>query len=224
MKKMIFSIIFLCSTSTAFSQSAGDILAWNEQLTLQLGKNNIARIASDMKFQKDFKEQKNIYNNVNKYVTQIIVIQDKIYKNLKNVNSALLQGKKLEYIYEYLKKIKTQATILAINAFNNPQYAALSYKYFNFINKNLAKIYQELSTQILSEDTNFLMDAYDREVLIQGLYIRLANIHSAMKIIIMRIKNGKKVPYIYQIPVLNNYINIDKTIIQQTMWKLKTKF
>jgi hypothetical protein len=81
------------------------------------------------------------------------------------------------------------------------------------IGKQAVKLKQEVTQDILNEDKDFLIDAMDREMLIEKVFNRVRNINGNILYIILRLENAKKIPYLYQVPVLRNYVNIDKAIV-----------
>jgi hypothetical protein len=87
------------------------------------------------------------------------------------------------------------------------------------IGKQVVKLQQEVSNDILNENKDYLMDAMDREMLIEKVFTRVRNIHGNILYIILRLENAKKTPYLYQVPVLRNYINIDKAIVGDIITK-----
>jgi hypothetical protein len=64
------------------------------------------------------------------------------------------------------------------------------------------KLQQEVTQDILNENKDFLMDAMDREMLIEKIFTRVRNINGNILYIILRLENAKKIPYLYQVPVL----------------------
>jgi hypothetical protein len=196
----------------------------NEKLLTQLTKDHAVRLASEQTFLDSYEKQKQLYDEINNKTTQIIAIQEYIYQQLKNVNSALTQSKKLVYLYQYLGKIVTNSNKMLDLSAQHPEYAILVSKYYVEIGKQVLKLQQEVSQDILNEDKDFLMDAMDREMLIEKIFTRVRNINGNILYIILRLQNAKKIPYLYQIPVLRNYINIDKAIVGGIITKYKYIF
>ncbi len=196
----------------------------NEKLLTQLTKDHAVRLASEQTFLDSYEKQKELYDEINNKTTQIIAIQEYIYQQLKNVNSALTQSKKLVYLYQYLGKIVTNSNKMLDLSAQHPEYAILVSKYYVEIGKQVLKLQQEVSQDILNEDKDFLMDAMDREMLIEKIFTRVRNINGNILYIILRLQNAKKIPYLYQIPVLRNYINIDKAIVGGIITKYKYIF
>lgn len=220
MKKMLtFSIFFL---SIAGIQSQQIVI--NDKLLSQITVNHGVRLASEQAFLDSYKKQKELYNEINNKTMQVIVIQEYIYQQLKNVNSALTQSKKLIYLYQYLGKIVSNSNKMIDLSAQQPEYAVLVSKYYVEIGKQVVKLYQEVTQDILNEDKDFLMDAMDREMLIEKVFTRVRNIHGNILYIILRLENAKNIPYLYQIPILRNYINIDRAIVGDIITKYKYIF
>ncbi|WP_260256360.1 hypothetical protein [Elizabethkingia miricola] len=196
----------------------------NDKLLSQITVNHGVRLASEQAFLDSYKKQKELYDEINNKTMQVIAIQEYIYQQLKNVNSALTQSKKLIYLYQYLGKIVSNSNKMLNLSTQHPEYAALVSKYYVEIGKQVIKLQQEVSQDILNEDKDFLMDASDREMLIEKVFTRVRNIHGNILYIIMRLENARKIPYLYQVPVLRNYLNIDKAIVGDIIIKYKYIF
>ncbi len=220
MKKIIVFGVFVFSLILVHSQQ----IVINDKLLTQITKNHAVRLASEQTFLDSYEKQKELYDEINNKTTQVIAIQEYIYQQLKNVNSALTQCKKLVYLYEYLGKIVSNSNKMLDLSAQHPEYAVLVSKYYVEIGKQIIKLQQEVSQDIMNEDKDFLMDAMDREMLIEKIFTRVRNIHGNILYIILRLENAKNIPYLYQVPVLRNYINIDKAIVGDIIQKYKYIF
>ena len=196
----------------------------NEQLLIQMTKDHAVRLGSEQTFLDSYKKQNELYNDIKNKTAQVIAIQEYIYQQLKNVNSALTQSKKLMYLYQYLGKIVTNSNKMLDLSAQHPEYAVLVSKYYIEIGKQVLKLQQEVSQDILNENKDFLMDASDREMLIEKVFTRVRNINGNILYIILRLENAKKIPYLYQVPVLRNYLSIDKAIVVDIITKYKYIF
>ena len=196
----------------------------NDKLLTQLTKDHAVRLASEQTFLDSYEKQNELYNEIKNKTAQVIAIQEYIYQQLKNVNSALTQSKKLVYLYQYLGKIVTNSNTMLDLSAQHPEYSVLVSKYYVEIGKQVLKLQQEVSQDILNENKDFLMDAMDREMLIENIFTRVRNINGNILYIILRLQNAKKIPYLYQVPVLRNYINIDKAIVGEIITKYKYIF
>ena len=219
MQQIFFVIILLFATGLKSQQ-----IAFNDRLLLQLTTNHGVRMASEQAFLDSYEKQKEMYDDIKNKTAQVIAIQEYIYQQLKNVNSALSQSKKLVYLYQYMGKIATNSNKMLDLSAQHPEYAILVSKYYIEIGKQALKLKQEVMQDILNEDKDFLMDAMDREMLIEKVFTRVRNINGNILYIILRLENAKKIPYLYQVPVLRNYVNIDKAIVGEIIQKYRYIF
>ncbi|WP_312345289.1 hypothetical protein [Chryseobacterium binzhouense] len=217
------TIIFLVTALAGIGVKSQQIVI-NDKLLSQITFNHGVRLASEQAFLDSYEKQKQLYDDINNKTTQIIAIQEYIYQQFKNVNSALTQSKKLIYLYKYLGKIVTNSNKMLDLSAQHPEYAVLVSKYYAEIGKQTLKLQQEVTQDILNEDKDFLMDAMDREMLIEKVFTRVRNINGNILYIILRLENAKKIPYLYQVPVLRNYLNIDKAIVGDIIQKYKHLF
>ena len=215
MKKIVAFGIFVFSGITVNSQQ----IVINDKLLAQITVNYGVRFGSEQTFLDSYEKQRELYDDINNKTMQIIAIQEYIYQQLKNVNSALAQSKKLIYLYQYLGKIVTNSNKMLDLSAQHPEYSVLISKYYVEIGKQTMKLQQEVTQDILNEDKDFLMDAMDREMLIEKIFTRVRNINGNILYINLRLENAKKIPYLYQVPVLRNYINIDKAIVGDIITK-----
>ena len=220
MKKIFFSGVLFFSVASVKSQQ----IVINDKLLSQITINHSVRLCSEQTFLDSYEKQKELYDDINNKITQIVAIQEYIYQQLKNVNSALTQSKKLIYLYQYLGKIVTNSNKMLDLSAQHPEYSILISKYYVEIAKQTMMLQQEVTQDILNEDKDFLMDAMDREMLIEKIFIRVRNINGNILYINLRLENAKKIPYLYQVPVLRNYISIDKLIVGDIITKYKYIF
>ena len=220
MKKIIIFATFLFGVTRVTSQQ----IVINDKLLSQITVNHGVRLASEQAFLDSYKKQKELYEDIKNKTAQVIAIQEYIYQQLKNVNSALTQSKKLMYLYHYLGKIVSNSNKMLDLSAQHPEYAVLVSKYYVEIGKQVVKLQQVVAQDIMNEDKDFLIDSMDREMLIEKVFTRVRNIHGNILYIILRLENAKKIPYLYQVPVLRNYINIDRAIVGGIITKYKYIF
>ena len=220
MKKILILGVVALSSILVKSQQ----IVINDKQLSQIKLNHGVRLASEQAFLDSYEKQKELYDEINNKTTQIIAIQEYIYQQLKNVNSALTQSKKLIYLYQYLGKIATNSNKMLDLSAQHPEYAVLVSKYYTEIGKQVIKLQQEVTQDVLNEDKDFLMDAMDREMLIEKVFTRVRNINGNILYIILRLENAKKIPYLFQVPVLRNYLNVDKAIVGDIIQKYKHLF
>lgn len=221
MNRRIFFLGILAFSSTMVRSQQ---IVINDKLLSQLTVNHGVRLGSEQVFLDSYEKQNELYNEIKNKTAQVIAIQEYIYQQLKNINSALTQSKKLIYLYQYLEKIGNNSNKMLDLSIQHPEYAVLVSKYYSAIGEQLLKLKQEVSADILNENKDFLMDAMDREMLLEKVFTRVRNINGNILYIILRLENAKKIPYLYQVPVLRNYINVDRAIVGDIIQKYKYIF
>lgn len=218
MKKLLTLSIAVYGASL---QLNAQTLVYNDKLLVQLTKNQAVRLASNESYLKSYEKQKKIYDDVNQKIAQIVAIQEYIYDKLTNVNSAIRQGKQLYYLSKTFAQIGINANdVLSLTA-QHPEYAILLNRFYIGATQELLKMQSELTNDILHEENDFLMDPYDRQELIQNLSTKAQMINGYLICIKIRLKNAKKTPYIYQIPTINTYANLDRMIVKGIIEKYK---
>ena len=218
MKKfLILSITFY----GAFLQLNAQTLVYNDKLLVQLTKNQAVRLASNESYLNSYEKQKKTYDEINRKLAQIVAIQNFIYDKLTNVNDAIRQGKQLYYLSKTFGQIGVNANdVLSLTA-QYPEYAILLNRFYIGAAQELLKMQSELTNDILHEENDFLIDPYDRQILIQNLSTKAQMINGYLICIKIRLKNAKKIPFIYQIPTINTYVNLDRMIVKGIIEKYK---
>ena len=209
--------IILISIFAGMLSVKGQTVVLNDQLLAQITKNQAVRLASNETFLNSYEKQKKLYDDVNQKIAQVVAIQQFIYEKLTNVNAAIKQGKQLYYLSNTFVQIGQNANeVLSLTA-QNPQYAILLNRYYIAATQELIKMQTELVNDILREDADFLMDPFDRQAAIKKLSTRANMINGYLVCIRIRLKNARKIPYIYQIPTINTYVNLDRAIVKNIM-------
>ena len=217
--KFLIFLLFLISY-----RLTSQTVVFNDKLLAQLTKNQAVRLASNQSFFNSYEKQRKLYDDANKKITQIVAIQDYIYKNLVNVNSGIKQGKKVILLYKYFGKIGQNANdVLELTA-QRPEYAILLTKFYIGATNEVIEMQKQLKDDLLREDADYLMDPFDREVLINNLLRKARIINGYFVTIKLRLEQAKETPYIYQIPVIQTYVNLDKMIVNDIIYKYKNLF
>ena len=216
-KTVLFSAIIL----SAFLKLNAQTVVYNDKLLIQLTKNQAVRLASNESYLNSYEKQKKTYDDIKQKIAQVVAIQEFIYDKLTNINSAIKQGKQLYYLSKTFVQIGINANdVLSLTA-QHPEYAILLNRFYIGATQELLKMQSELTNDILHEENDFLMDPYDRQVLIQNLSTKAQMINGYLICIKIRLKNARKTPYIYQIPTINTYVNLDRMIVKGIIEKYK---
>ena len=214
MRNILFCSIAVCST---FLKLNAQTVVYNDKLLMQLTKNQAVRLASNESYLNSYEKQKKTYDEIKQKIAQVVAIQEYIYDKLTNINSAIKQGKQLYYLSKTFVQIGINANdVLSLTA-QHPEYAILLNRFYIGATQELLKMQSELTNDILHEENDFLMDPYDRQVLIQNLSTKAQMVNGYLICIKIRLKNARKTPYIYQIPTINTYVNLDRAIVKNIL-------
>ncbi|MEC5395213.1 hypothetical protein [Bergeyella sp. RCAD1439] len=219
MKKILFIVVAIGGIVLIKSQQPQIVV--NDRLLFQLQKNQLVRVGSEKNFFKSYEKQKKIYEDSRKKIAQVVAVQEYIYQQLKNVNSAFRHGKMVQQIWEEFDEVmKNSKQIIEYNALY-PQYSVFLTKAYEEIWIRLIRIKNYLEKEALNENNNFLMDSYDREKILVHVGDELRALRAGTYGIIMFFQRARTIPYLLHSREIRNYINIDKQIIQEMIHKIK---
>lgn len=212
MRTFLIAFIFLLFTN-AKSQTYYQ-LYYNLELQAQVTANQAARVASEKLYQKSYEKQRKAYDDIKEKATQVVVMRNHIYNQLRNVNSALKQGKQLEAIYyDFTKLVANLEKMLELSA-QKPQYALLVTNYYSKLYLHAMNSYENISESVLNEENDFLMDSYDRQKVLSKIQHEIKIMNGWTVHIINYLKNAEKKPYFRHIGVFNSWYIRDKGLIQ----------
>lgn len=191
--------------------------AINPTLMKELAINQEVREASMANIRNMYKKQNDWYQNAQTKMAQVLLVHEQIYQALYNVNSLFKNAKQLKYIYADLKECgKNLSRALRIST-QKPQYAIWGRKYYRDTSNRLNEL-KLMVFQILNEGgEKLLMDAYDREILLDTFHFKIQMLNMSALTIINAIEYNESRAYIYSIPIFSTYIEQDKMIIEQIM-------
>ena len=223
MKKILLTALLLSGFCLFHAQSTSFIVI-NDKLLAQLTKNQGVRLASNQAYLDSYEKQRKLYEQANQKMIQVVAIHEFIYDKLSNINFAIRNGKQLVYFYKYLGDILTHSQEMMQLSAQNPEYAILLTKYYNQIIQESILLKQEMVSDIMNENKDFLMNAYDRDLLIEKMLARARAIDGWILYINIILKTSKNRPYLYQIPVLQDYISLDRILVQDILTKYRNLF
>ena len=191
--------------------------AINPTLMKELAINQEVREASMANIRNMYKKQNDWYQNAQTKMSQVLLVHEQIYQALYNVNSLFKNAKQLKYIYADLKECgKNLSRALRIST-QKPQYAIWGRKYYRDTSNRLNEL-KLMVFQILNEGgEKLLMDAYDREMLLDTFHFKVQMLNISALNIINAIEYNESRSYIYSIPIFSTYIEQDKMIIEHIM-------
>lgn len=187
---------------------------YNLELQAHVTANQTARVASEKLYQNSYEKQRKSYDDIKEKVTQVVVMKNHIYNQLRNVNSALKQGKQLEAIYyDFSKLLGNMGTMLQLSS-QKPEYSILITNYYSKLYLHAMNSYENISSSVLNEENDYLMDSYDRQKILSKLQHEVKIMNGWTVHIINYLRNAEKKLYFRHISVLNSWYNQDRAIIQ----------
>ena len=207
MKIFVLLIIFL----SAVQIKAQDIaVAINPTLMAQLAINQYVRERAVDNVKDMYEKQNDWYKKAETKMAQVVFVHEQIYQALYNINSLFKNAKQLEQIHRDLNICKINTYKAVSLGIKKTPYSVWMKKYFLY---DLSLRINELR-KIFSDALNkkLLMDAYDREMLLDNVMINMSAVN-----IINIIKYNESRAYIYSIPIFGDYIEQDKMIVEQIM-------
>lgn len=212
MRIFVLLIIFL----SAVQIKAQDIaVAINPTLMAHLAFNQKTRVAAINNVKDMYEKQNDWYKKAETKMAQVVFVHEQIYQALYNINSLFKNAKQLEQIHRDLNICRINTLKAVSLGIKKTPYSVWMKKYFFY---DLASRINELR-KIFSDALNkkLLMDAYDREMLLDNVNFKIQMINMSALNIINIIKYNESRAYIYSIPIFGDYIEQDKMIVEQIM-------
>lgn len=212
MRIFVLLIIFL----SAVQIKAQDIaVAINPTLMAQLAINQYVRERAVDNVKDMYEKQNDWYKKAETKMAQVVLVHEQIYQALYNVNSLFNNVKQLNQISRDLNICRINTLKAVSLGIKKTPYSVWMKKYFFY---DLASRINELR-KIFSDALNkkLLMDAYDREMLLDNVNFKIQMINMSALNIINIIKYNESRAYIYSIPIFGDYIEQDKMIVEQIM-------
>lgn len=213
MKTIIISTLFLLFALQTKSQSFVT-LYYNPELTAQLTANQATRVLSEKMFANSYESQYNSYEKIQENMVKVVALKEMIYRQLTNVNAALLQTKQLQYMARDMQTIYSHLGLMMEMAQKHTKYLPFVTKQYENILTQATGTYSFIADLALKEDTDFLMDQADRQHVLNKVSVSINLIKGNLLSIIYYLKEADKRHYLLHInPFRNIYIR-DKQIIE----------
>lgn len=220
MRKIILLITILLLPLLTKAQT----IVFNKKLMEQLTKNQAVRLTSNNSLLNSYKKQRELYDKINNRLTEIAVIQEYIYSQLTNINSLIKDGKKAMLFGKYVGIVTQNLGKLTEMTVENPHYATLRYEYYIKILDKFIALKDHFENEVMHEKHNYLVDQYDRQLLVGEALYKIKEINSFINYLIFLLEYANQTSIYHQIPILGNYIILDKSIVNDIMYNLKHRF
>jgi hypothetical protein len=171
-----------------------------------------------------YKKHRELYDKLTNRLTEIAVIQEYIYSQLTNINSLIKDGKKAMLFGKYVGIVTQNLGNLTEMTVENPHYATLRYEYYIKILDKFIALKDHFENEVMHEKHNYLVDQYDRQLLVGEALYKIKEINSFINYLIFLLEYANQTSIYHQIPILGNYIILDKSIVNDIMYNLKHRF
>lgn len=196
-------------------------IVYNSELITQILKNGAVRETSSQFFIHEYQKENELYEQMNKDMAQIVIIHNHIFNQLTNVNAYFKQGKKLKYFgYEI------QQTLKAVNKTKRllrkyPKYWILLKGPVNDVYTSVIGISSEVKNVLNKDHEKLLIDHHDRDDILERFLTRIIHIKISIYALNARIEWLSYHNDIMNVPILGDYINKDKALIENIITKYK---
>jgi len=194
---------------------------YNPELVAELTENHVMRYGSEIMIGKSVWRQRDVYTSARNDLIAVVVLKDQLFGQLKNVNSALKQGKQLEAMYGQFGKLMENMGIMFDLTAKKPQYAVFITRFYEKLLERAMMTYNSVSDQALREETDYLMDSYDRQNLLNRMQRDMAIMNGWCLLIIRYLKNAEKKPLIRHVRIFDRWYTKDRAIVNRIMANYK---
>lgn len=212
MKRLLFLVPLLLMVFK--SQAQYYQLYYNLEMHQQVTANHAARVASEKTYQKIYAKQKEAYNEAKEKITEVVIIKNNLYSYLRNVNSALRQGKQVQFLFNDFNRLVGNMEIMIDLTTDKPQYVPLITRMYGRIFSHALEAYNGVHDQVLREETDYLMDSCDRQYVLNKLHREIGAMNGWVLHINNFLRKAHRKPYLRHIAVFNQWHNKDKAMIE----------
>lgn len=214
MKKVFFIVPVLLLSINSKAQQYYQ-LYYNVEMQAHVTANHGVRIASEKLYQNSYKKQEENMEKARDKIVQVVAMKNLIYNQLRNVNSALKQGKQLEQIYYDWERLMKNLGIMVTLSYENPQYSILISRFYEKVIEHGYSAYEGIFDQVQKEGNDYLMDSYDRQYILNKLQREIRAMNGWVLHINNYLSKAKKKPYFRHIRAFNAWYVQDKATIQR---------
>lgn len=206
-KRYVILIMFLSLFSTTVNSQS---LVINEELLIQLQKNNIQRIITDTYVRNNIKKTNESYSKIEQHYAKIAIVKEAILKSLTNVENAMKNGKQVKDILKTLNlAIKEFNKLVKYDSLINFDFLIMKAKYVNKYKADMLDYILEMNQEVLKVKKGYLMDYQARQLFLDKIQSRVNQIYIRTKALSMLFDNYKRLNYLHRNATLSFYVNQD---------------
>ncbi|MCT7905129.1 Uncharacterised protein [Candidatus Ornithobacterium hominis] len=219
---MKFLILCLFINSYAIGQWVQPIkMVSRPGVTTKVIVNGGARLLQENVFGDEMKKQKEIYEETQKYAAKMLAYRELAHRALTQVSSEITNAKKLKNTYLMLDDVKDEVLVLMNKTKSNPREALISWRTYMEIGLKVTNLYKKIQEQALKEHDLYAFNSYDRTIMIDDIYRDIRYIKGLLWYLNRKLEFTKKQKIWESIPVVWRSVEIDKSIINNIMFKYR---
>lgn len=216
MPKHFFCIVLL----TPLIAKTQSFVVHNDLIATQT-KNSAYKIAWNELYGQKLDAIKKDRERTTSYLGIIQQVQEKILKNLSNVDAAIKNGKALFYIAKKIPLIFANLQKSVVAAVGKPYSLALVGNQIPIFTVRLTNLTNYLNQQVLGSDESILMDQAARDRFVRTVYDEINVLYQLSNSMYRTIESANFQDAVNKIVPFQTYINIDKVIIQDILFRFK---
>lgn len=166
--RLIF--VFLCS-NLSIGQTV--TLYTNQKLTQQVSANYAYRMVNEEIYQNRVEGILDKTEKIRNEYAKFVIVKERVYESLVNVNSALVQSKQVIMFGTYIANISDATSEAVSIASQHPELLPFCNSAVSYIVGNSTEIYSLLHDFVLNTNREQLMDYRERQKIIDQLRSRL---------------------------------------------------
>ncbi|WP_462254678.1 hypothetical protein [Ferruginibacter sp.] len=184
-------------------------------------KNSAYKIAWNELYGQKLDAIKKDRERTTSYLGIIQQVQEKILQCLSNVDAAIKNGKALFYISKKIPLIFTNLQKSVVAAVGKPYSLALVGNQIPIFTVRLTNLTNYLNQQVLGSDESILIDQAARDRFVRTVYDEINVLYQLSNSMYRTIESANFQDAVNKIVPFQTYINIDRVIIQDILFRFK---
>lgn len=217
MKKLLFFLLFIALSLRSYSQT----LYYDAKRVAAMQAGYAMRLIAESRLYAETNIIENNVDAINQNLAKVVATRLLIHNSLKNVSSALRNGKQVVYMGKLVQEIITECSGLVNDVRSAPQYALFAEQSTRETIQYSTLLANEVYNTILKEGNGLLMNYSKRDQLVQEIIHKLLILRGYVQIIRQSIYYAKMMGLFQSLFPYTNYINQDLAIINDVKLRLQ---
>jgi len=217
MKKLLFFLLFIALSLRSYSQT----LYYDAKRVAAMQAGYAMRLMAETRLYAETNMIENNVDAINQNLAKVVATRLLIHNSLKNVSSALRNGKQVLYMGKLVQEIITECSGLVNDVRSAPQYALFAEQSTRETIQYSTLLANEVYNTILKEGNGLLMNYSKRDQLVQEIIHKLLILRGYVQIIRQSIYYAKMMGLFQSLFPFTNYINQDLAIINDVKLRLQ---